>query len=65
MPISQSESVEKFKAAAYSTVLQGINKKTASLNLTARVCVGDAFKPIVGIADVNTLEETSIQHKPG
>ena len=57
--------VAAFTKAAYQTVLAGINKKTAAIQIEAKIGAGDPYKLIEGVTDIYTQEEKTINHKPG
>lgn len=64
-PFNQQSICEKFTKDVYSTVLAGFNRKTATVQLECAVNVGDKFKDITEIVDINTMNEGSITPKNG
>lgn len=61
----KEEIVKKFVKEAYETVLKGFNRRTVPVQLATEIKVGDKFRDITEIVDVNTYGEASIVHKPG
>jgi thiol-disulfide isomerase/thioredoxin len=61
----KADAVQKFTKSAYDSVLSGINKRTAGINIEAKLGVGDPYKVIEGVADIHSGDEKTIIHKPG
>lgn len=62
---SKAANVENFKKAAEVGPLAGINPETAAIDVSVKLGVGAPYKVIEGVADINTLDEVTIQHKAG
>ena len=62
---TQGDAVKAFTKAAKATILEGINPKTAGIEIEAKLGSGDEYKRIEGLADIHTLEEKSIDAKSG
>jgi len=61
----KQEDVAKFMKDAYSTVLAGFNRASVPIQIDCQIKVGDKFKEITEVVDVNTYEAASITHKTG
>ena len=62
---TQGADVKAFTKAAKTTILEGINPKTAGIEIEAKLGAGDEYKRIEGLADIETLDEKSIDAKAG
>lgn len=61
---SKSENVQNFKKQ-FKTIMEGINPRTAGVELSAKIGPGEDYKVIKGVVNVKTGDEEDIIHKPG
>ena len=61
----KSENVKNLEKEAYSSVLSGLNPRTAGISIDAKRGAGDPYLTIEGVTEINTGKEVSLNHKPG
>ena len=61
----KAEDVKKFTKAAHESVLEGLDPRTAVIEIEVKLSVGSDFIPIREVGDISTMDEVDINHKPG
>jgi len=64
VPPSKIANVDNFKKQA-KEITAGLNPRTASISVSAKLGPGDDYKEIQGIVDIYEQKETNVSHKPG
>ena len=56
---------EKFQKEVFEGPLKGIESRSVPIEIEVKMSVGAPYKKIEGVVDIEKLDETTIEHKPG